>query len=208
MKRLPLVFLLTLSAAAQTTAATTVPPKNYKADCSTMGVAPGCQSYNKLVQSKDKDILDLVTTGYAVVCFREKEDIFTIVSFEQPIDGQFAKDPKTSLLSAFGMLFFHRFSGGLSDDSKWLIGKWNRLSLISDPSFVSHDEANSLDGSVDSTEINISYPFTNLNHTKTDYSFQVRRSTLRFNETWQFKDDQKTTSSTRTSSSGHCASFN
>ncbi len=203
-----LCFALTLIGAAQNMAPASAssPPKNYKVNCSTMGVAPGCESYNEILQSKDKDVREYLAAGYALACFREKEDVFTIVSFQQPTDDQFLKDPKTSGLSAFGVMFFTRFSKGLTDDSKWLNGKWHRFSPNSDPSFVFHDEGKALDGSIDPAEIKVSYSLTHSN-TRTEYSFQVRRSTLRFTETWQFKDDLKKTSGKRTASGGHCALF-
>jgi hypothetical protein len=151
--------------------------------------------------------LDGITNGTAFVCFRENEDAFIIVSFEQPKDTDFQKDPKTGAITFPGLASIRRFSKGLSDESKLLFGTWAKAYPTSDPTFVSTSKTSDNEVFIDRSELSISYSFTNLGKTKTNYSLQIRRSTLRFLETWQFPGNEKEKADTRTSGSGHCAAF-
>ena len=103
------------------------PTKNYGVDCSIVASSPGCKSYNELLASKDEQIWQLMKFQNALVCFREAEDVFTIVSFTFPPESHYKKDPKSPLfLSAGSAVFVGRFSSGFSEGVKYISGNWIR----------------------------------------------------------------------------------
>jgi hypothetical protein len=206
-KQLALLLLLVNSVFAQETPK--VSAERFRVDCSMMGTAPGCKSYNEMVEANDKDILDYLKEGSALACFRENEDVFTLIAFDEPGHELYTKDLKSGLLKTFGLVFYLRFSNGLSDDFRMSPGTWT-LSPNSELSAASFDanQGTPVQASVESSEVSVYYSYQNLAKTTTKYGIQIRRSTLRFTETWQYPDDEKQKGESRTTNTGHCAAFN
>jgi len=137
-----------------------------------------------------------------ISCFRKTSDIFITVSFEKQKTLLFTEDAK-HVKRAPGYLSYERYADGVSQDSESFFGTWIQYPYVSmSASFASEpDEKDKKRGAVISdSEIAISYSFENVGGTRTDYSFQIRRSTLRFVETFLFNNMQ-------THETGYCKQF-
>ena len=216
MKYLALVILLaTIGRGLSAQQVKILPPFSF--NCTTLPyLSEGCTSYNEMVAKQDKDLMGALKNGTTLVCFRPGEDVFFLISHNRPGDGDFSKSPNPNTLHAFGFLAYDRYKDGVLDYDAWLIGDWTKSKLLDVPaSFVAADKGTNANAIVTETEIAYSYTFENLSHTKTNYSVQVRESTLRFSETYTFPDlptpntpRAATPSETQANYTGHCAEFN
>lgn len=161
------------------TAQQSPPSRDYSYACSLPSTEAACKSYNELVTSRDKDLLDVLKMRDTYVCFRENEDAFSVISLDTPQPLEFKKVLKGFYEAGPSSWVFHlRFKNGQDDKSELLIGKWTKLEPGSSPFFQTLPKANpSL--SAGESAITLLEEFQNLSGGKTTYTLQVRRSTMR-----------------------------
>src|SRR5438445_5590158 len=157
-------------------------------DCSKLPEpSAGCKSYNEMVRSGDKALrstLNSSTTTF--VCFRPYEDVFITISYEAPSYNAFVKNEVSKLYETSGLLWYARYKQGVLDDSQVAGGKWKKyLRDGQEPSFVP-DPKSVATSLISDSEVVFGYTFQNLSSTKTFYRVDLRRSTLRFVETYQW----------------------
>lgn len=193
----------------------------YQYDCNKLPYTSlGCNSYNEMIRSNDSDVISaLKTSADAYVCFNQEGDEFFIVSFDEPIDSTYAPvSNNRSLLQSPGAFSYSKYKDGVQNDSGFLFGKWSKVKGLSlAPSFVANDTGSQRDASVTENEISCENTFKNLNGTTTTFNLQIRRSTLRFNQTYTFPQPgpaRKTAVGTtqpqshdQVAEDGHCAEF-
>ena len=175
------------------------------------------RSFNEMVIKGDKDILSyLDTNNYVYTCFRPAEDVFIILSYHEPFDFQYKKDAEG--LSASGFIKYVRFSEGLVEDFRVSRGTWFKIAADdTDIAFSAKDATGKTNVVfIDQSQISFDYTYTNTQRNKVMYSYQIRRSTLRFLEsfTWEEPAIPKTAktpaqpaSQGTSSNSGYCAEF-
>lgn len=203
MKRFALLFMLTMAA----TCAPSFPqqpqtaqqaPATAKVDCLKMGESPlGCDSFIEMLEKGDSAIVERVRPNHyrqTLVCFRPHEDTFLLISYTNR-----AFSPATG----DGFVDYDKYENGVRTGFHTCTGKWRK------------DDKWSFLGVrcwVDDSEITLSYSFENLARSKTNYEIKIRRSTLRFTET--FEGDSRAILSTpkrpvyQETKSGYCAELN
>lgn len=203
-----LVFILlsvsVVSSAQSGVAKEDLSPSKFTIDCASFASSPGCKSYDEMLEGKDQDVLAVLQGGNTLVCFNETADKFVLIYFAKPPETEYVKTANNMFPSTSGFVSYASFSQGLRDTSHISFGKWRRILLETD--FESDPNSN-VRASVDDAEIAFSYSFTNLSETKTNYSIQIRRSTLRFTENYQFPQTSKQKGQDRVTETGHCAEF-
>lgn len=182
-----------------------------KVDCSIMHAPLACPSFNEMVDKKDSALLDQLR-DFAFVCFEDTEDTFIVISFRQPSSAQSYKKDSIGLLVASGRVGYFRYKNGVSDDVAFAHGSWIKTGPDDSSQFLNYGvphATNSEDASIDDSEANFSYKFRNLSKLMTAYSIQVRRSTLRFVETYQWEEINKDKKqiARRVENTGFCAEF-
>jgi hypothetical protein len=121
------------------------------------------------------------------------------------------------------MLFYVRYKNGLRDDVQLVVGRWKKSTKDGqEAEFVPHPNAvGTAQGIISDDEVALQYSFPNLTNTKTNYNVAIRRSTLRFLETYQWdnppekpkknKDADESQNSQPTKgtedTAGHCGVF-
>ncbi len=188
----------------------------YKYDCTQLSyAAPGCKSYNELIASNDSDIISsLKVSGDAFVCFIPDDDEFFVATFTQPAETDYVPTTaRPSRLEAPGFFSYSKFKNGVQDSDNTLFGNWVKFKNLAVPqTFSAKDEADQTHANISDSEVAYDASFQNLNNTKTTYALQIRRSTLRFNETYTFPQVATPTktavkSSDRIEANGHCVEF-
>jgi len=170
------------------------------ADCSGDRNTQSCRSFNQLIEGHDKTVLQS-TSDDSFACFRPGDDVFFLISFHQATDEK----------GAFPLVRYHLFKKGVLDDSRVAYGKWTKQS---DGSFdfettkppPSKQLASNAHSSITNGNVDFSYTFEGVSSRKTEYSVEVRRSTLRFVETYRWPS-QKAKSEDPTTYSGYCVSY-
>lgn len=185
-------------------------------DCSKFSDSlPGCKSFNEMLGSNDKDVVSSVGGIYqAYVCFRADEDVFTIISYLPPSNEQFRK--ATFGVEMQATAYLSRYEAGLSKDEEVFDGKWYKSAH--EPAAQAHFTGNGLFASrdqqpkiyVNESEISVSTSWQNLGGTRTTYHLQVRRSTKRFLETfeWPKPPTAKDKSTEQMTRQGYCEEYN
>lgn len=223
MKHAALILFLVVIPSARAQVIKDVPPPanaGYSYDCSKLAyVSLGCTSFKEMVDKNDPDILSaLKYSTNTYVCFIPNEDEFLIAAFGVPADSDFTPDTRRSLLVAPDIFSYYRFKNGIEDSSDMVPGKWTKFKGITmNPSFASEQEIKTSHASVSGSEVAYDHTYTNLNGTQTTYTLQIRRSTLRFNESYDAPDKPTaaakgaSTPNTkpihRFSDNGYCAEF-
>lgn len=197
---------------------------SYAYDCSKLPYdSPGCKSYNEMIAKKDKDVLGALSgsgAGTVYVCFRrdsfdENHDVFFIASASAP-DNLVPTAPKSSFSSTPGYFSYQRFKDGEEDDQEFLLGKWTKFGTM-DPTFIAQNNPPDTSATADEGQIAYTNSFKNLAGTTTAYNMQIRRSTLRFSESYTFPQmaaqNRKTAATAaspqmRSDITGYCADFN
>jgi hypothetical protein len=128
-----------------------------------------------LVEAKDKAVLKSISSPSrpAYVCFRPTDDAFVIfhVTTLSP-DGWASAE-----VEEYRGGFFYSFRAG--------DGNWTHTVPADESTFESQTTDGLFKGlkiAIDSTEIEIDYPFTDQSRGKVDYTLSIRRSTGRFVE--------------------------
>jgi|SRR5580704_4027882 hypothetical protein len=220
------LFVVIPSASAQIVKDVPPPPPNaaYSYDCSKLpSPSEGCKSFNEMIENDDQDVTSALKTpgGVAYACFLPGEDEFLIVSFGTPQESLYA--PATTpgasknILKTLDSFVYLRFTKGVQNTSNVIFGNWIKYKSLPDlkPSFSGKADESKSRADVNDSEVEYSYTFDNLRGTKTTYSLQIRRSTLRFNETFDVPEiSQAKNANTiqnksvnRYTNSGYCSMF-
>jgi hypothetical protein len=170
------------------------------ADCSGDRNTQSCRSFNEMIEGHDKTVLQS-TSDDSYACFRPGDDVFFLISFHQA----------TSEKGGFPLVGYHLFKKGVLDDSRVAYGNWTRQSDGSSdfeetqppPSKQLAFNAHS---SITESTVTFSYSFENMAGKKIEYSVKIRRSTLRFVETYQWPN-QRGKGEEPNTYSGYCVSY-
>jgi hypothetical protein len=172
--------------AAAGTSKTPAPTTDHKIDCSGVSSPLGCKSYNEMVEAKDADLLSLLKQRDVYVCFREYEDVFSVIGIDTPYDYAFRKLPNGTY-HADSSIMYLRFKAGQNESFRMVFGKWTKIGADGNPFFATPPRSDT-SASVTDSEVSLSYDFRNVGGGLTTYSFQMRRSTLRASETLQWNN--------------------
>ena len=166
-----------------------------------------------MLSSKDREVLSMFS-GHTYVCFRQDEDTFFVISFEQPSEDRFRKMRVPGTPQTTGLVRYHRYKNRMSDDFRAVAGDWEKIA-IGDSKRIrfassSGDKASpsteQTTASVDENEILIGYSFQNREKSTVDYQLQVQRSTLGFVEDYEWTDP-KTNKHNQNTYTGDCTEF-
>jgi hypothetical protein len=170
------------------------------ADCSGDRNTPGCRSFNERIEARDKTVLQS-TSDDSYACFRLGDDVFFLISLH----------PATHEKGALPLVRYHLFKKGVLDDSRVAYGKSIEQSggsadFAETKPPPSRQLVINAQSSVTDSEVTVSYTFENGDDTKTEYSVKIGRSTLRFVETYQWRN-QKSQGENSNTYSGSCVSY-
>ena len=209
MKSAAIILLFSLAAFAQDQTPA-LPPKDFTVQCSTFPTSlQACRSYNEMVTAKDADILGTMSHASSYVCFRSNEDVFLIFSIADPYTLKFKKQPN-GFLQASGWIVFKSYKGGQIDELQIGTGTWETPAEQSSPFFntVPKDDPNVY---INDSQISLNHEFKNLGGGTTNYSLQIRRSTLRATESMQWeippKDPKSPPNRGTVDYDGRCVAF-
>ena len=189
---LPIVLMLALLALQTSTAQPPRVPGPMPAECAGERDTKSCKSFNEMLLSNDKELLGLLQDD-AVVCFRQGDDVFFIISFHEPTTGSGGPD----------LIRYDRYQNGTSDEFRVVFGKWEK-STAGYYVFHKRPAETEVGANVDPTEILFGYSFKNMNGGTTEYGTHIRRSTLRFSETYEWA---KTKGHDSNDLSGYCTAY-
>jgi hypothetical protein len=172
-------------------------------ECSSALATPSCRSFAELLRARDKELISSIgPESTLVACFRKSSDVFVTVSFPTDKALVYAEEAN-HMRKAAALVEYDRYKDGVSEDEQVYIGNYTRYSYPGmTPSFRSEvDEKDKTRGaSITDSEISIYYTYDNAVGGKTTYSMQIRRSTMRFVETFRSGD-------TQTNETGYCKQF-
>lgn len=198
-----LLLLFTVAQAQQKPPENTQPPPNPKfptVTCSDAQTVKACTSFKQLLEAKDKETLESISSSTSYVCFRPNEDAFLIFHVNAPRDNLW-ETLEAGGEKQFAPQFLAEFRNGVLYNNTLAFGNWNRYSFgkeVTEPTFTSRSDEGHDDGAIviiDAGEIAIEYPFKNQNSGTTQYSLTIRRSTGRFIETFSVENTPSTTHS-------------
>jgi len=181
--------------------------------CSDPSYQLACKSYNELVSSQDPELMALFNSHDAYVCFRESEDVFYIMSLGTPEPNEFVKVGRNTFYQSRydGIVVFERFKNGQEDESKMVTGQWTKFGPNSNPHFETLSKSIPHLAVTDS-EIYFYEEYKNLGGGTTKYTVQIRRSTMRASESFEWHnpstDPKKPPTNGTDTNSGHCIVFN
>jgi len=165
----------------------------------------GCASYNEMIQKKDKGLLSAVS-NHAFVCFRKGEDAFVTVSYHDPLPAFFSKDAEKGILKQIGTIRYATYKNGVQEIELPISGFWTKAFPEDAPVFTPRESE--IQATVNDGEVSYSYPYPNLGGTTTHYMIRIRRSTLRFVETYEaHRNDKKSTTTDQMTNTGYCVEF-
>jgi len=207
---LPLIFL-TVLAVAQDKATQT-----RQLDCSKLALpSAGCASYNEMISSNDKDILSTIDHAGTFACFLSGEDSFILITLNSPEDFLFHKSTNPRILEARGEIWLSKYKKGLTDDFQVADGMWRKIVGDTESAPIFRTSKNSTPApaaSAGESEVSFSYSYKNVGGGTTNYSFTMRRSTLRFQQTLQWtlppKDPKKSAEHGSDEDDGYCLAVN
>jgi hypothetical protein len=190
----------------------------FTVDCAALNATDSCKSYNEMIEHHDEEIVAEVKPP-SFVCFRPDDDIFLTMSPTSPPQFLSIKPGKPGAIDSIdGYVYYNTYKKGVADDSRFISGNWKRVPLSSDPFFASAKD-NPTKAFVSSTELTVSFEYKNLRGSTTKYSLQIRRSTKRFVESYEFPDEKPAATSknrvpatapagnSRLEYTGYCAEF-
>lgn len=205
MKQFAIILAFAAMTLAQDTPALSANP--LQVDCTKVESLSACASFNEMVYAKDKDLLSSIQGGdHTFVCFRTSEDVFIVISLSSPYDRGFAKPaPGKTASSQFGRVRYKRYKDGISEYIRFAPGTWTRETGMPD-TFETKPKA-PVSAYMNDDELGVGFSYPNAVKTITDYSLTLRRSTLRFVETYEAKDAKPTKPDYTSSAGGHCTEF-
>ncbi len=143
------------------------------ADCSGERNVQSCRSFNEMVEHQAKDLITALSTN-TYVCFRSNADIFFVISLQQRAGSGYV----TPLVQ------YKLFKDGILDDSRIAHGDWQKAL---DGSYTFRQSKTSeASASVTDDEVHFGYSFKNRKAQVIGYRAQIRRSTLRFSEDYEY----------------------
>ena len=196
---------------------------SYVYDCTKLPyVSAGCPSYNEMIAKGDKDLFGLINGSHVFTCFRPNEDVFFVASLIEPYPGEYTARSATSPnnLQSTGIFSYARFKDGFQEEFTTLTGLWRKTKLINVATFSAKDDQNGTHAAASDTEISYDNSFRGSNDARTVYALHIRRSTLRFSETYttaavapahkagKVPTQPPTNAPAQLGSSGYCAEFN
>ena len=167
-----------------------------------------CESFEELVDHNDRQIAALMPikgVGLTYVCFDQTEDRFLLLSLRLPQSGigSLSQDEYRNGMRASNHhsvnLEWHSPLGREDHtypDGWWMPPEAQATGAYTDDARISIGKTVA---TVDPSEISLEYSYRNSKRTVTHYTFYVRRSTARFEETFD--------AGTPVVSEGHCAVF-
>ena len=167
-----------------------------------------------MISSNDRDLLSMFS-GHTYVFFRQDEDTFFVISFDQPSADMFALTQVPGKSKTMGVVRYHRFKNSASDDFRVVTGVWEKTA-IGDGKHIrftpssggkAHASAEPTTAAVDENEIRIGYSFQNREKAEVDYNLQLLRSNLGFVENYEWADP-KTNKHNHNTYPGDCGEFN
>ena len=172
-----------------------------------------------MVVKHDKDILrSLAPDSHTFICFRPGEDVFIMLAYSEPPNSFYARKAP-GVFHALAMVYYTRYQEGLVDEFKSTLGEWLKKSA-DDPTPVFSAEGKENKGVsavVDGSEIGFDFSYKNTKGNNVIYSYQIRRSTLRFLESFAWEETPATQKTAKepaqpatqgtSSNSGYCAEF-
>lgn len=214
------MVLLAIALPARAQTAGSIPPPastpEHSYDCSQLPYSSaGCSSYDQMVSKGDKDLAENFKDNlHSFVCFRPNEDTFIVLSFPDPVKESFAPVPsKPGITKTTGFFEYERFKDGVSEESEIALGDWTKLKITDSVPFFSTANTADPNATLSETELDYTHSFKNLAGTTTRYVLQLRRSTLRFNETFTYAEaspkqsTKQTPSQNQVTVSGYCTEF-
>ena len=175
-------------------------PTSPSVNCSEARSSKACGSFKQLVDARDKDILDSLSSKPTYVCFRPNEDAFLLIHVQPPSPyiWRTADDGVGQTQDFQSSVNLTEYRDGVFYTIKDGRASWYRSSPNSEPLFHSESTQGIFKGlkiTVYPTEISFDYPFNNQNGGTTQYSLTIRRSTGRFTETFTTETAPVTTHS-------------
>lgn len=178
--------------------------------------SPGCNSFNKMLAANDLGILRLLWTRASdtFVCFRQDEDVFTLIAIGKPTYDRFRRVPNTGSVKQYGTVSVIRYKNGLAEQSHLFGGQWIKAadSAIDEAGFSGHDSKSPSTSnlSIDANQIALSVKSKNPEGTLATYSLQVRRSTRTMLETFDAPASAAAHpgAASHSTNTGHCAEYN
>jgi len=199
------------------------PETAYVYDCTKLPyVSAGCPSYNEMIAKGDKDLLGLINGSHVFACFRPNEDVFFVASLIEPYPGEYTARSATApnSLQSTGIFSYARFKDGFQEDATTLTGLWRKTALINVATFSAKDDQNTAHAAASDTEVSYDNSSRSSNNARAVYALHIRRSTLRFSETYataevatgskagKLPTQPPTNAQAPPGSSGYCAEFN
>lgn len=162
-------------------------PKTPTVNCSEAQTSKACSSFKQLLEAKDTELLDSLSSPTSYVCFRPNEDAFLIFHVNAPMG--LWETLKSGRERQHNWQVLGDFRNGILYHTATIGGEWNRYHFgkeLTEPTFTSSDEEYNKGATVniDAVEAFVEYPFQNQNSGTTQYSLKIRRSTGRFTETF------------------------
>ena len=220
MRYIALVVVLAAALPTHAQSANSIPPPpptpEYTYDCSQLPYSSaGCGSYNQMINKGDKDLMETFKENFhSLVCFRPNEDTFIVLSFADPLRDAFAPVPsKPGISKTTGFLNYERFKDGVADETEMAFGDWTKLKVVDSIPFFNTANSANPNATLSDTELDYTYSYKNLAGTTTRYVLQLRRSTLRFNESFTYAEPsgkqptKRTPSQNQITVSGYCTEF-
>ena len=146
-----------------------------------------CGTLRQLIEAHNKELLSTISSPPAYVCFRQNQDAFVIVHFDKPNSTRWSSSKELGE-AQMSKLAYSDFRQGILYDAALIDGIWTRRGSGDDaPAFDGLETVGPWKGAIakiDQSQLLITHPFANLAGGTTRYSLTIRRSTGRFNETF------------------------
>lgn len=157
--------------------------------CSPGGTAKACNSLKEMVAANDI-VVNYLTSDHALACFRENEDVFFLLWYDEPTEK-----PDSTYLTVKGDIAFRQFGAGMDDRLHGLRvraggqfqkatkagGFISNLLVGSEPAGSFEDASGKL--LMSDYDITLRHNMTDSDRSDHPYDLSIRRATLRFHET-------------------------
>ena len=152
-----------------------------------------CKSFQTMLSAGDRGLLAM-RSGRAYVCFREDEDTFFVVSFDEPSESGSTMAPEKSPVA--GTLQYHRFKNGTSDDYRVVAGVWEENAFGDGKQFrftqLRGREPSTSEpvaaAAVNQNEVRVGYSFQNRQNDTVNYELRIERAPRGFAEDYDWLD--------------------
>jgi hypothetical protein len=129
-----------------------------------------------MVEHQNKDLTrELSTNTY--VCFRQNADVFFVISFQQRVGTGYVAP----------LVRYKLFKDGILDDSRIAYGDWQEA--LNGSYTFRQSKTSEASALVTDDEVHFGYSFKNSKAQVTHYGAQIRRSTLRCSEDYEYPSD-------------------